>query len=328
VLLVGGRDGELCPPNAACSTDGTPLADGAALDRGTGRWRTIADAPVPVTDLRAQVIGQVAYFLPHPFGPGAGKGLLTYRVDEDRWQWQPVPFGAAEWYQLAVAEGRLVAYLGSDEQVRSADYLLDPETGSWTELPPDPLGELHSRTMAWTGDELVLFGNPLEPARSGPPVVRAAALELATEDWRALPDSEILASAPWLVADGSLVNPTLGDADGGEVDNWGHSYPYGGRLDLQTGQWSPLPEPPAGIDHAAGAYAGSTAIYHGVRDAVLDAATGQWVRLPAIPDSGVTSRTVVAAGTDLVAFGGVAWDGGGSEPHLSNRTWTWRPADS
>lgn len=316
VLLIGGRNGSLCPPNVHCVTDGTPLADGAALDPRTGRWRRIADAPVPVPFGQAVVLGQTAYLLPTP-GPVDQDGLLAYRIDEDRWHWLPVPFDTGAWYQLTTAGDRLIASLQSDEAGPGEDFSYHPETGDWTALPPDPLGDLHGRTMVWTGDELVLFGNRLahDPA-APPPVVSAAAHDPASGTWRELPDSEILASAPWVVADGSLVNPTMHDGGG--------THPYGGKLDPATGQWSPLPERPAGAEFSAGAYTGSTAIYHGVRDVVLDVAADRWVRLPAVPDRVDSGRTVLAAGTDLVAFGGVHWTSD-AEPELTHRTWLWSP---
>jgi hypothetical protein len=40
---------------------------------------------------------------------------------------------------------------------------------------------------------------------------------------RRLPDSELLTTGPWIPVDGKLVNPSLGSADGGEVNNWGRT---------------------------------------------------------------------------------------------------------
>jgi hypothetical protein len=58
---------------------------------------------------------------------------------------------------------------------------------------------------------------------------------------------------------------------------------------------------------------------------VLDTTTDRWVRLPVIPDGGYRGHTIVAAGTKLVAFGGVDWTSQ-MEADLSNGTWIWSPA--
>jgi hypothetical protein len=258
-LIVGGADDAICPPNADCGADPTPLADGAALDPATGKWRRIANSPVPFTWGQGVVIGTSAYIL-----PSQGRQVLVYRVDEDRWTLVQVPFKPDTWYQLVAAGDRLVAYSGSDEAAETPDYILDAATGAW----------------------------------------------------RPLPDSQILYTAPWLLAGGKLVNPTLGDADGGEVGNWGHAYPNGGSLDAATGQWAALPSPPAGGE-AAGARSATSAIYIGLDGAVLDTTTGTWEALPKLPGDRRSGYTLVAAGTDLLVFGG------GRGDDLRNDTWLW-----
>jgi hypothetical protein len=312
-LIVGGADDAICPPNADCGADPTPLADGAALDPATGKWRRIANSPVPFTWGQGVVIGTSAYIL-----PSQGRQVLVYRLDEDRWTLVQVPFKPDTWYQLVAAGDRLVAYSGSDEAAETPDYILDAATGAWRELPADPQGRSYDRTMAWTGRELVLFDKKLvpNPGQKEPSLTRAAALDLTTGTWRPLPDSQILYTAPWLLAGGKLVNPTLGDADGGEVGNWGRAYPNGGSLDAATGQWAALPSPPAGGE-AAGARSATSAIYIGLNGAVLDTTTGTWEALPKLPGDRRSGYTLVAAGTDLLVFGG------GRGDDLRNDTWLW-----
>lgn len=322
VLLIGGRDGELCPPNALCLRDGTPLADGAALDPRTGQWRRIADAPVPLGGAAAAVVGQTAYFLPHTPDPAAAATALAYEVDQNRWHWLPVPFGSADHYGLVAAGDQLVAHVTSDEARTGADFIFHPGTATWRALPPDPLGKLAERSIVWTGAELALFGTDpaADPGTNRPPVVRAALLDLATGSWRELSHSTMVSIAPWIVVDGSLVNTAVRGADG----DLGSAYPNGGRLDPVTGRWSSLPDLPDGIEHVAGAFTASTAIYFGVQGAVLDTTADRWLRLPVIPDDGGNSHTIVAAGTDLVAFGGVDWTSE-VKVELSNSTWIWAP---
>src|SRR5687767_2721084 len=57
VLAIGGSTFS-CPPAASCVVrdDEPRFQDGAALDPATGRWRAIADAPVPVLSASSAVI--------------------------------------------------------------------------------------------------------------------------------------------------------------------------------------------------------------------------------------------------------------------------------
>ncbi|WP_328472748.1 hypothetical protein OHA21_10725 [Actinoplanes sp. NBC_00393] len=318
VLLIGGSNGRPCPPAASCVKGPPPLTDGAAFDPATNRWRKIADSPVPLAFGQGVVIGSAAYILPD----AGAEQLLVYQVDHDEWTRVPLPSSGG--YQLLAAGDRLVAYQNSDETRRGKDYLFDPRTATWSELPPDPLSAAYLRTMAWTGSELVLFDHETvpNPGSEKPSLTRAAALNLTTGSWRRLPDSTILGTGPWLTAGDQLINPTLGGEDGGKVNNWGRIYPYGGSVAPSTGVWSPLPNPPAGTSTAAGARTGTTAVYLGNHGFVLDMTTGAWQPVPAIPGDDVTGRTVVAAGVRMMVFGGARWD---PTPAVVADAWIWTP---
>jgi hypothetical protein len=322
VLILGGSD-EPCPPNADCVEDPTPLTDGAALNPDTGQWRRIADAPVPLTGAQGVVVGQTGFVL-----RAGAEELLTYSVADDRWGTLPVPFDTSGWYALAAAGDRLVAYLASDEADRGDDHLYDPATGQWRTLPADPLGDAFDRTAVWTGQELLLFDKELvpNPGAERPSIARAAGYDPAADEWRRLPDSGILSTSPWvLTAGGDLVNPNLGGADGGETNNWGRTYPDGGRFSPATGEWSPLPDPPAGAEpeHSAGAFTATTAVYTTDSGFVLDVEADRWLTLPSSPDGEVAGRLVVAAGNALVAFGGTDWSTTGGT--LLDTSWIWSP---
>ena len=322
VLLIGGTEGPVCPPNARCTfKDGPPLADGAAVDPATGRWRRIADAPVPFRSAewdgsQGVVVDQTAYLLLHD-------GLFAYDVGKDQWHQVTVPFDLRGRALLAAGD-TLVAYLQSPscyytsscpDRVQSVDYAYEADNAQWTALPADPLGG-GRRTMTWTGHEFVLFDHPLAAQPGGElALVRAVVLDPATGSWQRLPDSQILWTSPWVVADGVLINPTLGGSD----DEPG--YRLGGQIDPAAGIWSPLPDPPAGARHSAGARTDSTAIYTAHQGSVLDTATGIWQEVPALPDGELHYRTLVAAGTDMVVFGGTDLVTGG----FVNNSWIWSP---
>jgi hypothetical protein len=336
VLVIGGSDAPPCPPTASCVPPETPpLADGAAFDPQTATWRRIADAPVPFEWAEGLVMETTAYlWIPgNPGRPSAEPAFLAYRIEENRWEELPFPSGdPGRFHGIVTAGDRIVAYTGSDEQGEQPDLVFDPAAGSWSELPPDPLSPSFDRSMAWSGRELVLFDHELvpNPGSEEPAVTRAAALDVETGSWRRLPNSEILASGPWVLANGRLVNPMLGGADGGEVNNWGRTYPYGGILDPASGRWSALPDPPDGEeDFGSGVLTEPGGHYFGYRGWILDTTTGTWLEIPDLDgDELVTGRTVVAAGADLLAFGGARWKEHGVEATLLADAWIWSPRAS
>ena len=333
VLLIGGNDAAPCPASASCvPPDVPPLADGAAFDPETRTWRRIADSPVPFEWAQAVVIGTTAYlWIPgSPGRPDAESAFLAYHPRQDRWKELPLPAGDSDHFAGIVQAGdRVIAYAGTDEQGEQPDLVFDPATGSWSELPPDPLSPSFDRFMAWTGEELLLFDHELvpNPGSEKPSLTRAAALDLESGSWRRLPDSEILASGPWVIDDGHLINPMLGGADGGDTNNWGRTYPYGGILDPASGRWSALPNPPDGEeDYGSGVLTESLGHYFGYRGWILDAATDTWIQVPRLDtDELVTERTVVPAGTDLLVFGGTRWKPESLDATLLKDAWIWSP---
>jgi hypothetical protein len=287
------------------------------------------------------VVGTTAYlWVPgSPERSDADAGFLTYHIEEDRWEELPLPPGDLGWLQGIVQAGeQIVAYSGSDEQGEQPDFVFDPATSSWSELPPDPLSPSFDRSMAWSGRELLLFDHELvpNPGAEEPALTRAAALDLESGSWRRLPDSEILATGPWVVVNGRLVNPTLGGADGGD-DGWGRAYPYGGILDPASGEWAALPHPPGGeedwgsgvLDTPGGVHTDSGGHYFANRGWILDTSDNAWIEIPPL-DTGelVTGRTVVAAGTDLLVFGGARWKANSVDATLLADAWVWSPRAS
>lgn len=336
VLLIGGSNAAPCPPSASCvPPDVPPLADGAAFDPQTRTWRRIADSPVPFEWAQAVVIRATAYlWIPgSPGRPNAESAFLAYRLRQDRWKELPLPAGDSDHFAGIVQAGdSVVAYAGTDEQGEQPDLIFNPATGSWGELPPDPLSPSFDRSMAWSGQELLLFDHELvpNPGSEKPSLTRAAALDLESGSWRRLPDSEILASGPWVIDDGRLINPMLGGADGGDTNNWGRTYPYGGILDPASGRWSALPNPPDGEEvFGGGVLTESLGHYFGYRGWIFDAATDSWIQVPPLDTNGlVTEMTVVSAGADLLVFGGARWKAQSFDATLLDDAWIWSPRAS
>ncbi|MGH3057612.1 MAG: hypothetical protein ACRDPP_05165 [Gaiellaceae bacterium] len=192
VVLVGGSDAPPCPPNASCTVPTRPpLSDGAAYDPKAGTWRSIADAPVAFSWAQPIVLGTTAYLwiggeAQRPLAPSA---FLAYRIDEDRWDELTMPAEDPNAYQLVTAGGRIVAYSSGDEPREIPDFVLDPGSETWSELPDDPLSPGFDRVMRGSGEELLLFDHELVDNPGDLPL-RGAALDLASGTWRVLDDPD------------------------------------------------------------------------------------------------------------------------------------------
>jgi hypothetical protein len=329
VLVIGGEPEAWCPPNADCnSPDFLPLADGAAFDPVSDSWRLIADAPFPFSNnASAVVVGDAVYVLVHEISrPGAPGGFLRYLVSEDRWERLPSPSPEADWYHLVGTSGSVAAFPHSDEAGKKPDVQFDPATGSWHQLPSDPLSPSFDRSMVFVDGDLYLFAQNLvpNPGSENPPLVRAARLDLAAGTWEVLADSEILGSWSPVAIGSSIVFPNAGSADGGEVNNWGRSYPYGGIYHIDTDSWSWFEETPQEI---AGVVREADAAYISVKGEVLDMTGQSWITIPEFPfftEGEIYNQTVVAVGTDLFVFGGEIWTSNGGL--VLGHAYRWRPA--
>jgi hypothetical protein len=211
----------------------------------------------------------------------------------------------------------------SQENGAGPDRLYDPATDTWTDLPADPIGPTYDRSMVWTGQSLVLLAIPTPPAVAGPPLYRAAAWDPGSGEWQRLPDSEVTGYDPtWWWVDGRIVNATPGGSDGGQVNNWGRTFPHGGILD-PAGGWRPLPdgpdEPIRSLEIAA---AGPEHVVSG--GWVLHLPTGRWTELGEPSAGPVAGSAATWAGDRLIAFGGVRW--AGMDGQLVDTGWAWIPA--
>ena len=321
VLVVGGSEA-LCPPNASCPAPVDPaFSDGAAFDPEAQAWRAIEPAPVPVMRATAAVAAGDAYFWmtsPEPV-------LLRYRIDDDTWNRTDLPAGVGASHRMTALGDRLLFYGGSDEAGEVADIVFDPAAGAVEELPPDPLSPSYDRTIAVSGDDLFLFAKDLvaEPSSAQPSLVRTARYRPAAGTWEQLATSQSLdGSTAFAAGDGRFVFPTLGGADGGAVNNWGRSYPYGAIYDAATDTWSDLPPAP-GSASAAGAVGADGALYVGTAGLVLDVEAGAWTEMAPIPGDTAAARNVITAGRRAFVFGGARW--ARPEGELLGDAWLWQP---
>lgn len=300
VIVVGGEPQAWCPPGGDCAVpDFAPLADGAAFDPADGTWRPIAPAPLTFSGNASAIsVHGSVYVLVRGFEvrPGGTGGFLRYDVATDTWHQLPAP--GDDWYQITALGSTVVAYSSSDEAGERPDLVLDVTTETWQPLPPDPLSPSFGRAMVEVDGDLYLFAHDLvpNPGSEVPSLLRAARLDVANGVWELRADSEILGGLPVALGE-AVVFPNSGSADGGEVNNWGRSYPYGGIYDTANDRWSPLAEPASDDAFSiAGVVGDQTATYVGMRGQVLDLDTGEWNEVRSLQDDSpdVIGRSFVA----------------------------------
>lgn len=327
LVVVGGFVGRPCPDAAACALEPDSYSrDGAALDLATGRWRPIADAPGRIPDSSHGVVVGERLFVP------VRHTLLVWEAPTDTWRRLSTPKEMAAWSDVAVRGQDLVFASDSDERGGHPDYVLDTVTESWSTLPDDPLSPAWGRSITPTASGLVLTaagmdekGNPDDPA-----LAQAALLPPGSSTWRRLPPSDRLLGHGWVWTGTRLVDPTLGGADGGEVDDYGGTLPFGGRLDPATGEWSPLPDPPEEFSGGwpVRALAGPVIADGGY---LYDDAAGTWTSLERPPAAPETPGPATWAGDVLVVAGGSTQDSGSDTPAdaedaYSTGVWAYRLA--
>lgn len=316
-VVVGGWADPMCPPFADCvGPEGPPLSDAAALDPVTGRWETLAAAPIGVAAIATAVLDDVLYVLAAEH-PDARPTMLAYAPREDTWTRLPAPPGPS--WQLVAAGSVLVSISWSDEHEPATDAVFDPGAGTWTVLPDDPLGPSFDRAAVYTGGQLILTAKDLVPSPGSerPAVIRMAELSPDMTHWGTPHDTEIIGWNPVAVA-GRVVFPGTGSADGGEVNNWGRPYPEGGIHDPADGSWEPLPV--ARMTGAPRLAATLPSVPVGDRlvaaGGLLHPVTGEWTALPDPPWGEVYEQAVAAAADTLFVWGGATLDGNLGEGYL------------
>lgn len=328
VYVVGGSDDDTCPPTADCAGSGEPpLADGAVYDPATDTWSALPVAPVPLGHMSGAVIDDRLYVWVAGLERGAGvrAAFLSVRAGDEAWaELAAPPIGQLASIGLTAAGGQVLAYQGSHEQGWRADLIYDPATDGWQELPADPLAPSFDRQVVWTEAGPVLLAAALvpDPGSQRPSLLRAALLDLDAMVWRTLPDSDILCcGGPWHWTGGRLVNASIANADGGQTNNWGREYPYGGILDPVAGGWDRLPNPPAHQGPRTGLSAGGGGWVVGLDGWALNLDTFTWFPIPDPPVPTDGGPADVWAGDRLFAWGGYRVVGGRTES--LDVGWTW-----
>jgi hypothetical protein len=314
VIVLGGET-KPCPDNADCASRPDQLRDGAAYDPGTNAWRAIPPAPVSVGVGDRLVVAAGVVVLEHV----RGRASVWYTYEPDHNRWSPiddVPTGVSD---APSAIGPRV-YVSSGRRVAAYDV----NRFRWSLLPLDRIRPaLAQRRVIATGVGPVVTGvDATRPNDGREPSLILADLWDGTS-WKRLPPSAQLGNDfSWTGQ--RLVDPEPFTLDGGEVDNWGRSYPMGGTLDPATGTWGPLPDalanPPAGDDRMDVSASGGS--WFAVAGQAYDDATGRVYALDR-PTGVLPNSTAAWADDSLLVFGGAAFGEDGT--HLTNRAWLWTP---
>ena len=204
---------------AACSSPQVESPPEAARRPGSpDGWRVIAEAPVPPAYGYA--------------GVWTGKEMLVWggsRLDRDVLRTRPLRKGAA----------------------------YDPRKDSWRKIPPAPIPGGPGYSLTWTGEEMIVWGDPDRGRSTGGN--RGAAFDPRTNEWRRIPPGP-LAGRSWHLAVWT----------GGELIVWGGGLTafererydgLGAAFDPETNTWRQLARGPlpAGYD-AMGAWTGTEVI--------------------------------------------------------------------
>jgi hypothetical protein len=138
--------------------------------------------------------------------------------------------------------------------------------------------------MIWSQDRLLLVGIELSRDPSGPNLYSAAPTTRPPKH--------------------GANNPSVGSADGGDVNNWGRqSYPFGGVLDPEAAEWKPLPDPPGEPADFSGYTAASGDMMLGYEGWILNYPDREWTFPPTPPDGYPHGATVILTDSHLVTLG-------------------------
>jgi DNA-binding CsgD family transcriptional regulator/N-acetylneuraminic acid mutarotase len=144
---------------AGATADG-PTAIVERYDLTADAWTRGADAPAPVAEINAGVIGGLIYVPGGRLPDGTvTNALAVYDPRNDSWRRRaplPTPLSA---YASAVYEGKLYVFGGWDGQKYVASvYAYDPDQDEWTTRPPLPTARGFAGAAVIGGKILVIGG--------------------------------------------------------------------------------------------------------------------------------------------------------------------------
>ena len=223
------------------------VSDGAAWDRRTNTWHSIAPMPttLPVTDPTVVWTGrEMLVWSSVPGTPGAPgrEVVLAYNPVTNRWRSLALSGLAPRVQAVTVWTGRELVVWGGVSSDFSTTYSdgarLDPVTNVWRRLPPAPVPGRGQAAAVWSGHEVLLWGGD---SGAGEEVGQGAAYNPSRNRWRALPLSPLRAKfLPTGVWTGRFFL-VMGGSAAGALPAPG---PGSAAYDPATNSWTALPAAP------------------------------------------------------------------------------------
>lgn len=326
VVFLGG-DRHPCAPWVSCDAAVENLAgpghvgmtrDAVAYDLRTGRWRRLARVPAFVDAGCEAAYAAGRIFL------GTARGWFAYDLRHDTWahfpgRWRPG-------YGLSAVGDRIYG----QSRDGSAAIAYDARTHRWRTYPRDPIRpRLGGMTVTGTPSGPVLGGydstRPVDVHHGSPALVDV----WDGHGWRRIGQTGQLERG-WVWTGRRLADPTIGDQDHGDEYAWDQSYPYGGTLDLDSGDWRPLPaalqKAPRGWDVTSQGWpaASGGSGWFVTEGRVYDDATGRAWPLPRPSGAPEVDSSAVWADGKLVVSGGASFTGQ-RLTRLDDRAWIYTP---
>lgn len=215
-LAVGAWTGAEMIVAGGFAEDGHVRAGTAAYDPTADRWRALPDLPVTAPVRSLVWTGRQAIAVSGAPRAGADGAVLGYRAGADAWQELPDAPGVGDGRGLAVVtgDGRVFAWHGGDRQPARL-LILDPRR-RWRPAAAAPVGAGQRPAIAWTGQQVVVWGGASRAGRAD----GGAVYDPQADRWFLLPSGPLrprtLASAVWtgrevIVFGGVDLDSVLGD---------------------------------------------------------------------------------------------------------------------
>ena len=218
------------------------LADGAAYDPSTDRWRRLS--PSPLSARAGQVMAWTGrQVLVWGGATAAGRGQDVFAdgaaYDPEANAWTPMPMGALAPRANAISawDGRELIVWGGEDPTgsvpapRSDGARYDVAAGTWRPMQAVPPEARASASAVWSGRELLVWGGSTGPGT----LASGAAYDPAADRWRSMATSPLTArSEATAVWDGRRMLVWGGFSNGVRDD--------GAAYDPAADAWQSLPD--------------------------------------------------------------------------------------
>lgn len=298
-MLVWGGSGEPAEPRKGHARF---LADGAAYDPATDRWRVLPPSPLTARTGSAAAWTGTTLFV---WGGYTATGTIRDGAEHipATGQWKPVPASP-----LRTGAASSALWTGREVIVFAGHHLaaFDPSARTWRALPqPPPPGD-QPMTPVWTGREVVVLVETY-----GPDGIVGAALDPAGGGWKRLPKSRVAggwSGAVWTGSQVLALSSSTRRITGGSTDPLPRPLDPSGAYDPSTREWTRVPLAPShqNVYTTTPIAAGrSVVLWGGTLNAlVYRPDTRRWTSLT-LPKTPWRERpSLVWTGTEIIAWGG------------------------